>query len=118
MVVDLIDYDGKFSSWEKFDLSAVDFLEWYGSCTPFLENGKTLEKKSSFGLKSGQTSTFKFHHGVFKRTRLYDIFKVKTFHIHEIFVQKEIKRPAAKENYIGQIQDYGRYMSKNIHYDK
>ena len=34
MVVDLIDDDGKFSSWEKlmqkFNLSAVDFLEWYG----------------------------------------------------------------------------------------
>ena len=32
MVVDLIDDDGKFSSWEKlsgkFNLSAVDFLEW------------------------------------------------------------------------------------------
>ena len=34
VVVDLIDEDGKFSSWEKlmrkFNLSAVDFLEWYG----------------------------------------------------------------------------------------
>ena len=34
MVADLIDDDGKFSSWEKlsrkFNLSAVDFLEWYG----------------------------------------------------------------------------------------
>ena len=34
MVVDLIDDDGKFSSWKrlsrKFNLSAVDFLEWYG----------------------------------------------------------------------------------------
>ena len=38
----------------------------------------------------------RFHHGVFKGTCFYNIFKVKASHIYEIFVQKKFKPPTAK----------------------
>ena len=34
----------------------------------------------------------KFHHGVVKGTCFYDIFKVKAFHVYEIFVQKNLAK--------------------------
>ena len=88
MVVD----DGKFRSWEKlsqkFNLSAVDFLEWYG---------KTSVKENTFLPETlDKQSLFRFHHGVFKGTRFYDIRKVKASHVYKIFVQKKIKPPTAK----------------------
>ena len=55
MVVDLIDDDGRFSSWEKlsqkFNLSAVDFLEWYGILHSIPREWKKLLKKTLFSLE-------------------------------------------------------------------
>ena len=56
MVVDLIDNDGKFSSWEKrsrkFTLSAVDFLEWYEILRSIPREWKNrVKEKTHFFLK-------------------------------------------------------------------
>ena len=52
MVADLIDDDGKFSSWEKlsrkFNLSAVDFLEWYGILHSIPREWKNRVKENTF----------------------------------------------------------------------
>ena len=51
-VADLIDEDGKFSSWEKlsqkFSLSAVDFLEWYGILNSIPTEWKNIVKENTF----------------------------------------------------------------------
>ena len=101
MVVDLIDYDGKFISWEKlsrkFNLSAVDFLEWYGILNSIPKEWKNRVKENTFLLETLDRQILsRFHHGVFKGTCFYDIFKVKASHIYEIFVQKKFKPPAPK----------------------
>ena len=93
MVVDLIDSDGKFSFWEKlsqkFNLSAVDFFEWYGILQSIPREFKNIVKENTFHPETlDNQALFKFHHGVFKRTRFYDTLKVKAFHVCEIFVQK------------------------------
>ena len=95
MVVDLIDSDGKFSSWEKlpqkFKLSAVDFLEWYGIFHSIPREWQNSVKENTFlpGTLDKQV-LFRFHHGAFIGTCFYDIFKVKASHLYEIFVQKRI----------------------------
>ena len=100
MVVDLIDDNGKFSSWEllqKFNLSAVDFLEWYGILHSIPREWKNSVKENTFLPETlDKQVLFRFHHGVFKGTCLYNIFKVKVSHVHEIFVQKKFKPPTAK----------------------
>ena len=52
---DLIDDDGKFSSWENCRENLICqlliFLNGMDVCTPFLENGKTELKKTHFYLK-------------------------------------------------------------------
>ena len=52
MVVDLIDDDGKFSSWEKlsrkFNLSAVDFLEWHVILHSIPREWKNRVKENTF----------------------------------------------------------------------
>ena len=81
MAVDLIDYDGKFSPWEKlsqkFNLSAVDFLEWYGILHSIPKEWKNIVKENTFLPETlDKQVLFKFHHGVFKGTYFYDILKV------------------------------------------
>ena len=94
-VVDLIDEDGKFSSREKlsrkFDLSAVDFLEWYGILHSIPREWKNRVKENTLLPETLDKQVLsRFHHGVFKGTCFYDIFKVKASHIYEIFVQRKI----------------------------
>ena len=101
MVVDLIDDDGKFSSWkkllQKFNLPAVDFLEWYGILHSISREWKNSVKENTFLPETlDKQVLFRFHHGVFKGTCSYDIFKVKASHVHEIFVQTKFKHPTAK----------------------
>ena len=100
-VVDLIDEDGKFSSWEKlsrkFNLSAVDFLEWYRILHSIHREWKNRVKENTFLPETLDKQVLsRFHHGVFKGTWFYDIFKVKASHIYEIFVHKRFKPPTAK----------------------
>ena len=80
MVVDLIDDDGKFSSWEKlsqkFNLSAVDFLEWYRILHSIRREWKSSVKENTFLPETlDKQVLFRFHHGVFKGTCFYDILR-------------------------------------------
>ena len=73
MVVDLIDDDGKFISWEKlsqkFNLSALDFLEWYGILYSIPREWKNSLKENTFLPETlDKQVLFRFHHGVFKST--------------------------------------------------
>ena len=73
MVVDLIDDDGKFSSWEKlsqkFNLSALDFLEWYGILHSIHREWKNSVKENTFLPETlDKQVLFRFHHDVFKGT--------------------------------------------------
>ena len=65
MVVNLIDDDGKFSSWEKlsqkFNWSAVDFLEWYGILHSIPRQWKNIAKENTFLPETLDNSGFKFH---------------------------------------------------------
>ena len=101
MVADLIDDDGKFSSWgklsRKFNLSAVDFLEWYGCLHSISREWKNRVKENTFLPETlDKQALSRFHHGVFKSTCFYNIFKVKASHIYEIFVKKKFKPPTTK----------------------
>ena len=73
-VVDLIDEDGKFSSWEKlsrkFNLSAVHFLKWHGILHSIPREWKNRVKENTFLLETldKQLLSCFFDHGVFKGT--------------------------------------------------
>ena len=103
IVVDLIDDDGKFSSWEKmffrkFNLSAVDFLEWYGILHSIAREWKNKVKENTFLPETLDKQVLsRFHHGVFKGTCFYCIFKIKASHIYEIFVQKNLNLPQQRQ---------------------
>ena len=104
MVVDLIDDDGKFSSWEKlsqkFNLSAVDYLEWYGILQSIPREWKNRVKESTFLPETLDKQVMsRFHHGVFKGTCFYNIFEMKASHIYEIFVQKNLNLPQQRQRY-------------------
>ena len=78
-------------------MSAVDFLEWYGIFNSIPREWKNRVKENTFlpeTLDKQVLSTS--HHGIFKGTCFYDIFKIKASHIYEIFVQKKFKPPTAK----------------------
>ena len=71
MVVDLIDDDGEFSAGgklsQKFNLSAVDFLEWYGILHSIPREWKNSVKENTFLPETlDKQVLFRFHHGVFK----------------------------------------------------
>ena len=118
MVVDLIDDDGKFSSWEKlsqkFNLSTVEFLEWDGRLHSIPRGWKNIVNENTFLPETlDKQVLFKFHHGVFKATCFYNIFEVKISHVYELFVQKKIKLSTAKATRLRNI-----YIAKNMHHDK
>ena len=99
MVADVIDDDGKFLEKlsQKFNLLAVDFLKWYGILHSIRREWKNSVKGNTFLPETlDKQVLFRFHHGVFKGTCFYDIFKVKASHVCEIFVQKKFKPSAAK----------------------
>ena len=123
MVVDLIDDDDKFISWEilsrKFNLSAVDVLEWYGILNSIPGEWKNKVKENTFLPETLDKQILsRFHHGVFKGTCFYDIFKVKASQIYEIFVKKKKLNLLHQRQDIGKIQDHGRFMVKNVHHGK
>ena len=71
MVVDLTDDYGKFSSREKvlqkFNLSAVDFLEWYGILHSIPREWKNSVKENTFLPETlDKQVLFRFHHSVFR----------------------------------------------------
>ena len=104
MVADLIDDDGKFSSWEKlprkFNLSAVDFLQWYGCLHSIPREWKNRVKENTFLPETlDKQGLSRFHHGVFKGTYFYNICKVKASHIYEIFVQKNLNLLQQRQRY-------------------
>ena len=71
MVVDFIDDDGKFSSWEKlsqkFSLSAVDFLEWYGILHSIPGEWKNSVNENTFLPETlDKQVLFRFHRGVLR----------------------------------------------------
>ena len=78
MVVDLIDDDGRFSSWEKlsqnFNLSAVDFLEWCVILHSIPREWKNSVEENTFLPETlDRQVLFRFHHGVFKGTHVFTI---------------------------------------------
>ena len=80
MVVDLIEEDGKFSSWEKllqkFNLSPVDLLDWYGILHSIPREWKNRVKENTFLPETLDKQILcRFHHGVFKGTCFYDILR-------------------------------------------
>ena len=104
MVVDLIDDDGKFSSWEnlsqKINLSSVDFLELYWILHSIPREWKNIVKENTFWPETlDKQVLLKFHHGVLKGTCFYNIFKVKAFHVYEIFVQKNLNLLQKRQGY-------------------
>ena len=116
MVVDLIDDDGKFSPWEKlsqkFNLSAVDFLEWYGILHSIPRELKNRVRENTFLPETlDRQVLFRFHPGVFKDTFFYDIFKVKASHVYEIFV-KQFKLPTAKAKILAKFKITEDYWSR------
>ena len=76
------------------------FLNGMGFCTPFLENGKTVSEKTHFRLILYiKQVLFRFHHGVFKDTCFYNIFKVKVSQIYETFVKKILNLQQQTQRY-------------------
>ena len=82
-VFDLIDLQGNFSSWnplaEEFNLSAVDFLEWYGLMKCIPKEWKNLVNNTDFipeMIDLEQLSLYQ--HCVYINDTLTDILKVKS----------------------------------------
>ena len=86
-------------------MSAVDFLEWYGILHSIPGEWKNSVKENTFLPESlGKQAPFRFHHGVFKDTCFYDIFKVRASHVYEIFVQKKFKPPTVKAKILAEFK--------------
>ena len=91
---------GDFSLWnplaEKFNLSAVDFLEWYGilKCIP-----REWKNDTSFTPEMIELEQLSlYQHCVYIKDTFTDIFKVNTNRIYDSLVQKKFQAPTAKAN--------------------
>ena len=96
-VFDLIDGQGNFSSWnplaEKFNMSAVDFLEWYGIMKCIPREWKNLVNNTSFipeMIELEQLSLYQ--HCIYIKDTFTDILKVKTNQIYDIVWCKKSSR--------------------------
>ena len=102
-IFDLIDGQGNFSSWnhlaEKFNLSAVDFLEWYGILKCIPREWKNLVNDTSFTPEMIELEQLSlYQHCVYIKDTFTDILKVKTNQIYDSLVQKKFQVPTAKTN--------------------
>ena len=102
-VFDLIDCQGNFSLWhplaEKFSLSAVDFLEWYGILKCIPREWKNLVNDTSFTPETIELEQLSlYQHCVYIKDTFTDILKVKTNQIYDSLVQKKFQPPTAKAN--------------------
>ena len=98
-----MDGQGNFSSWnplaEKFNLSAVDFLEWCRILKCIPREWKNLVNNTSFTpemIELEQPSLYQ--HCIYIKDTFTDILKVKTNQIYDSVVQKKFQAPTVKFN--------------------
>ena len=92
-VFDLIDGQGNFSSWntlaEKFNVSAVDFLEWYRILKYIPREWKSQVNNASFTPEMIELEQLSlYQHCIYIKDTFADILKVKTNQIYDSLVQK------------------------------
>ena len=101
-VYDLLNTEGKLCSWEefseKYNISAVNFLSWYGILSSIPREWKNIINNTRSVSESIDWEQFNsFKHGIFIDSTFFDILKVKTSRIYNHLVQKKFRPPTAQK---------------------